>query len=91
MTVAMLHVDRARSRLPLVCTAISLMGVAVVGALVLISWLLDPSQGSLNVQNAAAAHSLSTFESNQPVADAPDAEASNSDDVEPWVRSGREF
>jgi nitrate reductase NapE component len=86
VTLAMLHVDRARTRMPLVCTVISMLALALVGALGFISWLLETNNSAPDLQGAQSAHVL---QSNIPAMDAPDA--SDPFETESWVRHGREF
>jgi hypothetical protein len=89
VTMAMLHVDRARSRLPLVCTVISTLVLAIVGALLFISWLLKTNNVAPDLQGVQSTHVLQT---NPPATDAPDAsDASEPFESESWVRHGREF
>ena len=78
MSLAMLHVERARTRLPLICTAISLMVLAIFTALCVVSWLLETNSPNL-------------VPPNHPAADVPDAEPPDPYATESWVRHGREF
>ena len=92
VTLAMLHVDRARSRMPLVCTVISMLVLALVGALGFISWLFETNNSAPDFQGIQSAH---VPQSNIPAMDASDASnAANAPDpfeTESWVRHGREF
>lgn len=87
VTLAMLHIDRARTRMPMVCTALSMLVLAVFGALGFISWLLETNKVP-DLQGAQSAHMPN---SNIPVMDAPDAQAADPYETESWVRHGREF
>jgi hypothetical protein len=87
VTLSMLHVDCARTRMPLVCTFISMLVLAVFVALCSTSQLIKPNASGSELQNA------------KPVA-APQATASatnvslvDSDPygMDPWVMHGREF
>jgi hypothetical protein len=80
VSLAMLHVERARTRMPLVCTVISLLVLAVFSALCTVSWLLETN---MTTQHAPP--------SNHPATDAPDAEPPDPYATESWVRHGREF
>lgn len=88
VTLAMLHVDRARTRMPLVCTAISMMFLAVFGALGFISWLFETNNGVPDLQGVQSAN---VPQMHLPVMDAPDARAADPYEAESWVRHGREF
>lgn len=88
MTLAMLHIDRARTRMPLVCTVISMLVMAVFGALGFISWLIETNKSAPDFQGAQSAHVPNT---SIPVMDAPDAQAADPYETESWVRHGREF
>ncbi|HRI67370.1 MAG TPA: hypothetical protein PK156_24170 [Polyangium sp.] len=79
MSLAMLHVERARTRMPLACSVISLLVLAVFLALAFVSWLLETNSAQKVPQ------------SNHPVTDAPDAEPSDPYATDSWVRHGREF
>jgi nitrate reductase NapE component len=88
VTLAMLHIDRARTRMPLVCTAISMLVVAVVGALGFASWLIETNPSAPDFQGANAAHMPQI---SMPAADASDARESDPYETESWVRHSREF
>lgn len=88
VTLAMLHVDRARTRMPLVCTAISMLVLAVGGALGFASWLIETNNSAPDLQGANAAH---VPQMSMQAADASDARESDSYETESWVRHGREF
>jgi hypothetical protein len=88
VTLAMLHVDRARSRLPLACTAISMMVLAIFLALWFISWLLETNTSAPNLQEGTSTHVLRP---NPPSMDVRDAEPPDPYETESWVRHGREF
>lgn len=88
VTLAMLHVDRARTRMPLVCSAISMLVLAVFGALGFISWLLETNRSVPDFQGVQSAH---VPNSNIPAMNAPDAQAADPYETESWVRHGREF
>ena len=79
MSLAMLHVERARTRMPLACTVISLLVLAVFTAICTVSWLLETN---------TTAHAPAL---NHPATDAPDAEPPDPYATESWVRHGREF
>jgi len=86
VTLAMLHVDRARSRMPMVCTVISMLVLALVGALGFISWFLETNTSAPDLQGVQSAH---VPQSSIPGSDASDA--SDPFETESWVRHGREF
>ena len=86
VTLAMLHIDRARTRMPLVCTVISMLVLTVFGALGFISWLLEANNMPPDLQGAKSAH---VPQYNTPATDVPDA--SDPYETESWVRHGREF
>ncbi len=88
MTLAMLHVDRARTRMPLVCTVISMLVLAVFGALGFVSWLIETNDSAPDLRGATSAQMMHTSDS---AVDGPDAESSDSYATESWVRHGREF
>ena len=88
MTLAMLHVDRARTRIPMVCTVISMLVLALFGALGFISWLLETNGSSPDLQGVQSAH---VPMSNIPAMNAPDAQAADPYETDSWVRHGREF
>jgi nitrate reductase NapE component len=92
VTLAMLHIDRARTRMPLVCSVVSMLVLALVGALGFISWLLETNNSAPDFQGAQSARMLQT---NIPVTDATDAsdgsDGSDPFEAESWVRHGREF
>lgn len=79
MSLAMLHVERARTRMPMACTVISLLVLAVFTALCTVSWLLETNTTPQSPQ------------SNHPTTDAPDAEPPDPYATESWVKHGREF
>lgn len=88
MTLAMLHIDRARTRMPLVCTVISMLVLTVFVALSFVSWLIEKNASTPDLQGAKSV--------NVPQANPPTANASNAEDPDPyatdsWVRHGREF
>jgi hypothetical protein len=85
VTLAMLHVDRARTRMPLVCTVISMLVLAVFGALGFVSWLIETNRSVPNL-GAQSAHVP-----NIPAMDASDAQTADPYETESWVRHGREF
>jgi len=86
VTLAMLHVDRARTRMPLVCTVISMLVLALFGALGFISWLIETNSSAPDFQGAQSANMPN---SHIPALDASDA--SDPYETESWVRHGREF
>ncbi|MBK9261480.1 MAG: hypothetical protein IPM54_16945 [Polyangiaceae bacterium] len=86
MTLAMMHVNGARTRMPMACSAISMLVLALVGALGFISWMLETNHSSPDVQEA---RSVKAVQSSAPTANAPDA--SDSPETEPWIRYSREF
>ncbi len=86
MTLAMLHVDRARSRMPMVCTVISMLALALFGALGFISWLLETNTSAPDLQGVQSAYMPQMA---IPASDASDA--SDPFETESWVRHGREF
>lgn len=79
MPLAMLQVENARTRLPMFCTVISLIVLAVFTALSVISWVLETNQPNPAMQ------------SKQPTMDASDAAPPDPYATESWVRHGREF
>lgn len=83
MSLEMLHVERARTRMPLACTVISLLFLAVLTAICTVSWLIETNAPSKTPVNAA--------QSNHSTTDASDAEAPDPYATESWVRHGREF
>jgi hypothetical protein len=83
VSLEMLHVERARTRMPLACTVISLLALAVLTALCTVSWLLETNKSSITPANAT--------HSNHPATDASDAETPDPYATESWVRHGREF
>jgi hypothetical protein len=86
VTLAMMHVDGARTRMPMACTVISMLVLALVGALGFISWILETNHSSPDVQGA---RSVNAVQSSVPAANAPDA--ADLPETEPWIRYGREF
>jgi hypothetical protein len=88
VTLAMLHVDRARTRMPLVCTAISMLVLAVCGALGFVSWLIETNHSAPGFQGANAAH---VPQMGIQTADAPDARGDDPYETESWVKHSREF
>ena len=88
MTLAMLYVDRARTRMPLVCTVISLLVLTVFVALSFVSWLLEANTTAPDLQGAKSVHvpQSNTSATNVSAAEPPDPYADES-----WVRHGREF
>lgn len=88
MTLAMLHVDRARTRMPLVCTVISMLVLAVFGALGFISWLLETNASTPDLQGLRSAQMPET---NIQATDVADADSSDPYATESWVRHSREF
>lgn len=88
MTLAMLHIEGARTRMPLVCTVISLLVLAVFGALGFTSWLLETNGSIPDLQGAESVHvpPLNTTATNVSEVDLQDRYATES-----WVRHGREF
>lgn len=95
MTLAMLHVDRARTRMPLVCTVISMLVLAVFGALGFVSWLIETNDSAPDLRRATSAQMMPTqmqmAHTSDSAVDGPDAESSDSYATESWVRHGREF
>jgi nitrate reductase NapE component len=86
VTLAMMHVNGVRTRMPMACSAISMLVLALVGALGFISWILETNHSTPDVQGA---RSVNAVHSSVPAANAPDA--SNSPETEPWIRYSREF
>jgi hypothetical protein len=81
VTQAMLYVDGARTRMPLVCTVISLLVLTVFVALCFMSWLIETTASApVNVpQSNTSATSVSAAQPPDPY------------ETESWVRHGREF
>ncbi len=88
MTLAMLHVDCARTRMPLVCTVISLLVLTVFVALCFTSWLLETNTSALDLQGAKSVH---VPQSNTSATSVSSAEPPDPYATESWVRYGREF
>jgi hypothetical protein len=86
VTLAMMHVDGARTRMPMACAVISMLVLALFGSLGFFSWLLEDNHSVPDVQGA---RSVNAVQSSVPAANAPDA--ANPPETEPWVRYGREF
>jgi hypothetical protein len=88
VTLAMLHIDRARTRMPLVCSVISLLVLTVFVALGFTSWLLETNDSAPAVQDAKSAPvpELNPSATNVSTAESPDPDATDS-----WVMHGREF
>lgn len=100
MTLAMLHVDRARTRMPLVCTVISMLVLVVFGALGFVSRLIETNTSAPDFRGATSAHMLQMTQMPQmpqvPQMNAsaqagPEIETSDLDATESWVRHAREF
>lgn len=87
MTLSMLHVDCARTRMPLVCTFISMLVLAVFVALCSTSNLIKANTSGSELQNAKSLPVPQTTASatNVSVVD-PDPYG-----MDPWVMHGREF
>ncbi len=88
MTLAMLHVDRARTRMPLECTVIAVLVWTVFAALCFTSWLLSTNDSAPDLQDAKSMHvpQSNTSATNVSAAEPPDPYGTES-----WVRHGREF
>ncbi len=86
VTLAMLQVESARTRLPLACSMISLLVLAVFGTLATISWLIETNNTTPDMKGVNSAHLPIT-----PATDVPDAEPADPYATESWVRHGREF
>jgi hypothetical protein len=88
VTLAMLHVDRARTRMPLVCTVISLLVLTVFVALSFTSWLLETNSTTPDLQGAKSVHvpQSNTSATNVSTAEPPDPYGTES-----WIMHGREF
>ncbi len=86
MTLAMLRIDSARTRLPMACTVISMLVLAMGGALGFISCMLETTN---TVSQTQGTHSVSVPFSGAPDANPPDA--ADSLESDPWVRHAREF
>ena len=86
--MAMLYVDRARTRMPLVCSVISLLVLTVFVALGFTSWLIDKNASDAALQRANSVQVPQTDASAKAVSveDSSDRYATES-----WVRHGREF
>jgi hypothetical protein len=97
VTLAMLHVDRARTRMPLVCTVISMLVLVVFGALGFVSRLIETNTSAPDFRGATSAHMLQMTQMPQmPQMNAsaqagPEIETSDLDATESWVRHAREF
>lgn len=88
MTLAMLHIDRARTRLPMGCTVFSMLVVSVFVALGFMSWLFEKNVSTLDSQGAKSVHVPQMAASAKSVAN---AEQPDSDETDSWVMHGREF
>ena len=88
VTLAMMHVDGARTRMPMACTAISMLVLALVGALGFISWMLEASYSAHGV-DVQGARSVNAVQSSVPASNAPGT--ADPPEAEPWIRYGREF
>lgn len=88
MTLAMLNIESARTRMPLVCTVISMLVLAVFVALSYVSWLIESNTSALDGQNAKSmkAPQSASSATNVTMVDPYDRYATES-----WVRHGREF
>lgn len=88
VTLAMLYIDRARTRMPQVCTVISLLVLTVFVALCFTSWLIETNTSAPVLQGEKSVHvpQTNTSATNVSVAEPPDPYASD-----PWVWHGREF
>ncbi|HRI63186.1 MAG TPA: hypothetical protein PK156_03085 [Polyangium sp.] len=82
MTQTMLHIEGARTRMPLVCTVISLLVLAVFVTLSFLSWVIETNATVPEVQ----VPQTNTSATNVSVAQPPDPYETDS-----WVRHGREF
>lgn len=87
MTLSMLHVDCARTRMPLVCTVISMLVLAVFVALCSTSELIKVNASGADLQNAKSVPVPQTNSSatNVSIAD------SDPYGADPWIMHGREF
>lgn len=87
MTLSMLQVDCARTRMPLVCTVISMLVLAVFVALCSTSELIKINASGADLQNAKSAPVPQTAGSatNVSIAD------SDPYGADPWIMHGREF
>jgi hypothetical protein len=88
VTLANLHVDNARTRMPLVCTVISMLVLTVFVALSFVSWLLETNTTAPDLPGAKSVHvpQSNTSATNVSVTEPPDP-----DGTESWVMHGREF
>jgi hypothetical protein len=87
VTLSMLYVERARTHMPLVCTVISLLVLAVFVALSFTSWLIETNTSIPAVQETKSVHVPQTSGS------ATNVSVVESDPygMDPWVMHGREF
>jgi hypothetical protein len=88
VTLAMLHIDRARTRMPLVCSVISLLVLTVFAALSYMSWLVETYGSGSDLQGAKSVHVPQT---NTSATNVSEAKAPDPYENEPWVMHGREF
>jgi hypothetical protein len=88
VTQAILHVDRARTRMPLVCNVISVVVWTVFVAICFTSWLLKTNDSSPDLQGVESVHApqSNTSATNVSAAKRPDPYATES-----WDRPGRRF
>jgi hypothetical protein len=88
VTLAMLNIESARTRMPLVCTVISMLVLTVFVALSYVSWLVETNTSAREGQNAKSIQVAPTANSatNVSLVDPYDRYATES-----WVRHGREF
>lgn len=82
MTLAMLHIDRARTRMPLVCSVISLLVLTVFVALCFVSWLIEKN---------VSAPEVNVPQSNTSAKSVSSAKRSDSYATKFWGRPGRRF
>lgn len=87
MTLSMLQVDCARTRMPLVCTVISMLVLAVFVALCSTSELIKINASGADLQNAKSSPvpQLAGSVTNVSIAE------SDPYGADPWIMHGREF
>lgn len=94
MTLAMLHVDRARTRMPLVCTVISMLVLVAFGALGFVSRLIETNTSAPDFRGATSAQMLQIRQMplmNASAQAGSEIGTSDLDATESWVRHAREF
>jgi hypothetical protein len=85
VTQAMLHIDGARTRMPLVCTVISMLVLTVFVALSFMSWLIDTNTDLQDAKSVPVPRS-NTSATRVSAVEPPDPYESKS-----WGKPGRRF